>query len=135
MAHKFRSGGKYKLTVPENFDWPREPHVYLNLSGSEIIIEKGVTFSSGVYVITHSHHFNKSNWRDLPRIRYKKPTVFKKYCFIGINSIILATCKIIGEYSVIGSGSIVTKNIPPYEMWAGNPAKKIGEVEIVKDKK
>ena len=29
--------------------------------------------------------------------------------------------------AVVGMGSVVTKDIPPYEIWAGNPAKKIGE--------
>ena len=29
----------------------------------------------------------------------------------------------IGDGAVIGMGSVVTKNIPPYEIWAGNPAK------------
>lgn len=31
----------------------------------------------------------------------------------------------IGDGAVIGMGSIVTKNVPPYEIWAGNPAKPI----------
>lgn len=33
----------------------------------------------------------------------------------------------ISEGAVIGMGSVVTKDIPPYEIWAGNPAKKIGQ--------
>ena len=31
----------------------------------------------------------------------------------------------IGEGAIIGSNSVITKNIPPYEIWAGSPAKKI----------
>lgn len=29
----------------------------------------------------------------------------------------------IGDGAIVGSGSVVTKNIPAYEIWAGNPAK------------
>jgi len=33
----------------------------------------------------------------------------------------------VGDGAVLGGGAIVTKNIPPYEIWAGVPAKKIGQ--------
>ena len=33
----------------------------------------------------------------------------------------------IGDNSIIGAGSIVTKNVPPNQIWAGNPAKFIKE--------
>ncbi|CAN8139507.1 Succinyltransferase-like protein [uncultured Thiomicrorhabdus sp.] len=33
----------------------------------------------------------------------------------------------IGEGAIVGSGSVVTKSIKPYEIWAGVPAKKIGQ--------
>jgi len=44
--------------------------------------------------------------------------------WIGDKSLIKTGVNI-GNGSVIGMGSIVTKNIPPYEIWAGNPAKLI----------
>jgi acetyltransferase-like isoleucine patch superfamily enzyme len=44
--------------------------------------------------------------------------------WIGDKSLIKAGVNI-RNGSVIGMGSIVTKNIPPYEIWAGNPAKMI----------
>ncbi len=43
-------------------------------------------------------------------------------CFIGMNTII-ANSVTIGDNSVIGAGSIVTKDIPENEVWAGNPAR------------
>jgi len=90
MAKIFKKVGKNKIVVPLNFEWPREPFVFLDASGSRIVIEEHVTFGSGVVV---------------------------------------SKCKIIGQHSVIGAGSVVTCNIPPYEIWAGNPAKKIGDVK------
>ena len=32
----------------------------------------------------------------------------------------------IGEYAVIGAGAVVTKNVPAYSLWVGNPAKQMG---------
>ncbi|GAA4321015.1 acyltransferase [Pontixanthobacter gangjinensis] len=48
-------------------------------------------------------------------------TTLEKGSSIGANSTILAGV-IIGEYAFIGAGSVITKNIPPYTVWYGNPA-------------
>ena len=47
--------------------------------------------------------------------------------FIGANSMILKGVKI-GDRSIIGAGSVVTKNVPSDQIWAGNPAKFIREI-------
>jgi len=50
------------------------------------------------------------------------PTVVKRGASIGTSSTIL--CGItVGEYSVVGAGSVVTKHVPPYTVVAGNPAR------------
>lgn len=128
MLKSYNYIGKHKLTIPNNFKWPREPNLFLDLSGSDIIIEKNTCISSGVNIFTHSHQFDNEEWRDLKILKFDNPTILKRNCFIGINSIILFTCKYIGISSVIGAGSVITKNIPDYEIWAGNPAIKIGNV-------
>ena len=46
-------------------------------------------------------------------------------CWIGYNVIILSGCHSIGNGAVIGAGSVVTKDVPPYSIVAGNPAKVI----------
>lgn len=51
-----------------------------------------------------------------------------KNVFIGINTII-ANAVNIGDGAVIGAGSIVTKDIPAGEVWAGNPARFIKKRE------
>ncbi len=51
-------------------------------------------------------------------------TIVGNDVWIGINSVIKSGVTI-GDGAVVGMGSIVTKSIPPYEIWAGNPAKKI----------
>lgn len=44
--------------------------------------------------------------------------------FLGMNTIICNSVTI-GEGAIVGAGSIVTKDIPPYQVWAGNPARYI----------
>lgn len=44
--------------------------------------------------------------------------------WIGAGAIVLSGVEI-GTGAVVGAGSVVTHSIPPYEIWAGNPAKKI----------
>jgi virginiamycin A acetyltransferase len=43
--------------------------------------------------------------------------------WIGHNAIILPAVKTIGDGAVIGAGSVVTKDVPPFAVVAGNPAK------------
>jgi len=55
------------------------------------------------------------------------PVHISSKTFIGGHSIILKGITI-GEGAVIGAGSVVTKDIPPYQIWAGNPAKYVADV-------
>jgi len=59
---------------------------------------------------------------------YYTKTVVKKSASIGANATIL--CGItIGEYAMIGSGAVVTKDVPPYALVVGSPGRIIGEVD------
>lgn len=54
-------------------------------------------------------------------------TLVKKGASIGANAVI--RCGVtIGEYAMVGAGSVVTKDVPPHALVAGNPAKRIGWV-------
>lgn len=67
----------------------------------------------------------------LPRSKNKSyiqlQTKVCKGASIGANSTILCGTEI-GEYAMIGAGSVVTKNIPPHTLWYGNPAKLHGYI-------
>ena len=45
--------------------------------------------------------------------------------WIGHNVVILSGCKRIGRGAIVGAGAIVTKDVQPYTIVAGNPARKI----------
>lgn len=55
-------------------------------------------------------------------------TYVKKSASIGANATIVCGVTI-GEYSMIGSGAVITKDIPPYSLVVGNPGKVIGMVD------
>jgi UDP-2-acetamido-3-amino-2,3-dideoxy-glucuronate N-acetyltransferase len=60
--------------------------------------------------------------------RYRK-TILKKGCSIGANATIICGINI-GKYALIGSGSVVNKDIKPYALMVGVPARQIGWVGI-----
>lgn len=94
-----------------------------------------VVLSSGVYIHTHTHRFSRIDWRDFPPVGTDGPTVLDDYCFVGVGAQVIHTCKRIGRHAVVAAGSIVTKNVPDMEIWAGNPARKIGQVMVDVDSK
>lgn len=59
-------------------------------------------------------------YKDWTNVKHK-PVIIKDKAWIGFNSIILKGVTI-GEGSVVGAGSIVTKDVPDYAVVVGNPA-------------
>jgi len=55
-------------------------------------------------------------------------TLVKKSASIGANATIVCGVTI-GEYALIGSGAVVTKDVPPYSLVVGNPGRVIGKVD------
>jgi acetyltransferase-like isoleucine patch superfamily enzyme len=56
-----------------------------------------------------------------------KPIIIEDYAFIGADTCILKGSKI-GFASVIGASSVVSGNVPPMQIWAGNPARFIRDL-------
>lgn len=60
----------------------------------------------------------------VPRdIAYDDPQVIEDDVWIGHNAIILPSCRRVGRGSIIGAGAIVTRDVAPYTIVAGNPAR------------
>ena len=86
-----------------------------------IIIEDDCGLAGYDYILTHSTP--RSHFENILN-SYIANVVIKKGAFIGIGVIILPGVTI-GEYSIISAGSVVNKDVPPYSIVAGNPAKLI----------
>jgi acetyltransferase-like isoleucine patch superfamily enzyme len=128
--------GKFKLLgdarnifIGKEVSFTREPWPFFDVKGGGIYFGDNVVISSGVHIFTHDHQFHNRNWRELDEITPTDPTVIMNDVFLGVNALIMPTCKYIGKCSVIGAGAVITKDVPDYEIWAGNPAVKIGDVK------
>lgn len=98
--------------------------------GAGIDIEDDVMIGGGVKIYDtdfHSLYYEDRMARPEVGAKYKSVKI-KRGAFIGGHSIILKGVTI-GEYSVVGAGSVVTHNIPDKQVWAGNPAKFIKNIE------
>lgn len=56
-----------------------------------------------------------------------RPTIVRRGASIGANATIVCGNEI-GEYAMVGAGAVVTKDVPPYSLWVGNPARQAGWV-------
>ena len=85
----------------------------------------GVTVEDNVFIGPNVTFTNDLTPRSKRYPKSFKKTIIKKGASIGANATIIAGIEI-GEYALIGAGSVLTKNIPSYTLWYGNPAKQKG---------
>lgn len=78
---------------------------------------RGTIWSFGCHFISANHSFT-----NLELSQKAPPIKIGNYVWIGANCVILAGVEI-GDYCIVGAGSIVTKSFPSHFILAGNPAK------------
>lgn len=101
-----------------------------------VFIPQGVVIEDNVFIGPHACFVNDKYPRATIKGKLKEEgkdwvaekTIVKKGASIGANATILGGITI-GENSIIGAGSVVTKNIPDDVIAVGNPAKIIGKVK------
>jgi len=58
-----------------------------------------------------------------------KPVIIGKNAWLGMGAVLLPGVTI-GDDSIVGAGSVVTKNVPPKSIVVGNPAKFLRKIEL-----
>jgi len=103
------------------------------LAGEPYLVRIGnhVQISSNVQLLTHN-----PGWcfrHKIPDLQVFGTITINDNCYIGADSIILLGITI-GENSIIAAGSVVTKDIPPNSVAAGNPTSIIASIEKYQEK-
>lgn len=84
----------------------------------EVFVGHGVMFTNDLYpraTTTNGNLQTEADWKCLS-------TLVKRGASIGSGATLLCGISI-GEYAVVGAGSVVTKDVPPHAVVAGNPAR------------
>lgn len=99
------------------------PYGYIGCSGY-IEIGDNVMISPRVSIYSENHNFSET---DIPMLEQGVTRSFVKIeddCWIAANAVILAGVTV-GKGSIVAAGAVVTKDVPPFSIVAGNPARVI----------
>ena len=109
------------------------PRVQLDfLYPKRILIEDYVSIGMGSMIFAHSNPTCSLHIKRNYYPRKVASTTIRRGAWIAPGNIILAGVTI-GENSVTGAGSVVSKNVEPYTVVAGNPAKIVKKLDPIKD--
>lgn len=86
-----------------------------------VVIGDNTLIAPNCFISSSNHNFDNPNSSYYLMKEIPKTTSIGSHVWIGANCVILAGITI-GEYAVVGAGSIVTKNVEPYTVITGNPA-------------
>lgn len=109
----------------------------VGMSSTAIVVHERITIDDdvkiGADVCIYDSDFHsldprhRSEFQNDRRNKKNKPIHIKRNAFIGAHSTILkGVC--IGENSIVGACSVITKDIPDNEIWVGNPARFIRKI-------
>lgn len=90
-----------------------------------LVIGRDVMMGPNCVIITSNHRSSDTSVHMIEQ-GYEEPkqVTISDDCWIGINVVIVPGVTI-GEGSIIGAGAVVTKDVPPYSIVGGVPAKVI----------
>jgi acetyltransferase-like isoleucine patch superfamily enzyme len=112
---------------------------FFGMTGGTICAAQSITIGDHVIIGANSsvidtdfHPLDYATRSITPQAGISRPIVIEDEVFIGMNSIVLKGVRI-GRGSVIGAGSVVTRDIPPGVIAAGNPARVLQEIHPSQD--
>ena len=102
--------------------------------GSRIVIGDNVLIANRVSLVGYDQHPldpQKRKNGEPPEFHGDDEIIIENNAWIGMTCIILKGVKI-GEASIVAAGSVVTKDVPPFVIVAGNPAKVVKDISKYK---
>ena len=95
---------------------------------NNVSVYTGVCCEDDVFLVSSMVFTNVINPRShVSRKSEYRPTLIKRGASVGANATIVCG-HTLGEYCLIGAGSVVTKDVPAYALMVGNPARRVGWV-------
>jgi acetyltransferase-like isoleucine patch superfamily enzyme len=94
---------------------------------SSVTLEDDVTVIAQTTILGHTYyprHFHRLLGDEATRAGLR--TTIRRGAYLGLRSTVLAGVTV-GEYAIVGAGSVVTSDVPPYTMVAGVPARVVRE--------
>ena len=96
--------------------------------GDNVLIGPNVTLATPMHpLLPEERNVRQRADGSVYNLEYARPIVIEKDCWLASNVIVCGGVTI-GEGSVIGAGSVVTRDIPPHSLAAGNPCRVIREI-------
>lgn len=96
-----------------------------------ITIGNNVIFAQNIVASALNHEYRDINVPIHEQKILKAAIIIEDDCWIAANAVITSGVTI-GKHSVVAAGAVVTKNIPPYSVAVGNPAKVIKQFDFNK---
>lgn len=123
-------GGEHGVWIGEHVHIASFSHI--NGGGGGVYFGAHSGCGSGVKIVggmpdINYLHISAAEPPDLCHV-VRKRTMIGQYVVIFTNAVICPGVTI-GDGAIIGAGAVVTHDVPPWEVWAGNPARKIGARE------
>jgi acetyltransferase-like isoleucine patch superfamily enzyme len=134
-------GSKFRCSVERMRGVKIGKHVFLG--GGNILdrarpdlitIEDYVSLAGGVYILTHSNPTTPLREILGPSSHKVAPVLIKRGAWIAVNVVILPGVTI-GENSIVATGAVVMKDVPPFTIVGGTPAKEIKKIIPIQQQK
>jgi maltose O-acetyltransferase len=93
-----------------------------------ITIDDGAVFGPRVTILAH----DASTLKVIGKTKIQRVRIGKN-AFVGAGAILLPGAEV-GDGSILGAGSILVARIPPFEVWVGNPARRIASIDEYREK-
>lgn len=130
IGNRVRIGDDARLAVYEKGSIIIHDSVYMGshisiITAAKVEIEENVLLASYINILGHNHGMNPESTQGYgEQSLVAQPVTIRANAWIGQDVSILPGVTI-GEKSIIGCGSVVTKSIPDFSIAVGNPAKVI----------